>query len=320
MCLCFINSWSQRLRLGKEVALALAACHATGVLHRDVTSFNVMLSEMHEGNDAAAEHALRWHEAVRAQCGCVCMHAVSLAHVPWPFPMYHCTTAQWMFEGVRCMQSEEGDVVELWSLPWATRLIDFGLSKNGVARGGQSAATASIDMHSLPWMAPEIIQGGQHLQAGDVYGLGMVLWELLTTHQPPVRTLPSFVAEDAGTVAEQDAAGPCAPALLEMQRLEAEGSTGELMRKLHGVPCPVLPEIFGVIQATQRRCPEDRITAAEVAQQLAELELKCQAHAQEPVFGEDDGLARYWRDSGSVGDEELTPFSDLTPFSSCSTL
>ena len=74
-----------------------------------------------------------------------------------------------------------------------------------------------------------------------------------------------------------------------------------------------------MIQATQRRCPEDRITAAEVAQQLAELELKCQAHAQEPVFGEDDGLARYWRDSGSVGDEELTPFSDLTPFSSCST-
>ena len=73
MCLCFINSWSQRLRLGKEVALALAACHASGVLHRDVTSFNVMLSDMHEGTEAAAEHALRWHEAVRAGHDCACM-------------------------------------------------------------------------------------------------------------------------------------------------------------------------------------------------------------------------------------------------------
>jgi serine/threonine protein kinase len=65
MCLCIINSWSQRIRLGKEIALALAACHASGVLHRDVTSFNVMLSDMNEGNETAVEHALRWHEVVR---------------------------------------------------------------------------------------------------------------------------------------------------------------------------------------------------------------------------------------------------------------
>ena len=64
-----------------------------------------------------------------------------------------CYSTQWRFEGVRCVQSDDEDVMEVWSLPWATRLIDFGLSKNGVARGGQSAAGASIDMHSLPWLS-----------------------------------------------------------------------------------------------------------------------------------------------------------------------
>lgn len=217
------------------------------------------------------------------------------------------------------VQSDDGDVLEVWSLPWATRLIDFGLSKNGVARSGVHATTASIDMHSLPWMAPEIIQGSQHLQSGDVYGLGMVLWELLTTHQPPVRTLPSFVAGGNHGSASQDAAGPCAPALLEMQRLEEQDRTADLMRKLHGVPCPVLSDIFDVIQATQCSDPNDRISAAEVAQRLADLEVKCQSLPVEPIFME-DGLLRYWRESDSVREENLTPFSELTPFSSCSSL
>lgn len=224
------------------------------------------------------------------------------------------------FDGLVCVQNDDGDVLEVWSLPWATRLIDFGLSKNGVARGGGDPATASIDMHSLPWMAPEIIQGSQHLQSGDVYGLGMVLWELLTTHKPPVRTLPSFVAGGKDGSGSQDTAGPCEPALLEMQRLESQGRTADLMRKLHGVPCPVLSEIFDVIQATQCCDPHDRISAAEVAQRLADLEVKCQSQPVEPSFMDDDVLARYWRESGSVREEELTPFSDLTPFSSSSTL
>jgi serine/threonine protein kinase len=217
------------------------------------------------------------------------------------------------------VQTHDGDVLEVWSLPWATRLIDFGLSKNGVARGGQDPATASIDMHSLPWMAPEIIQGSQHLQSGDVYGLGMVLWELLTTHKPPVRTLPSCLAGGKNASVSQDTAGPCAPALLEMQQLEAQGRTGDLMRKLHGVPCPVLSEIFDVIQATQCSNPRDRLSAAEVAQRLADLEAKCQSLPVEAISME-DGLARYWREPDSVREEDYTPFSELTPFSSSSTL
>ena len=65
MCLCFINSWSQRLRLCREIASALAACHAAGVLHRDLTSFNVMLSDMLELQPGAQDWALRWQETVR---------------------------------------------------------------------------------------------------------------------------------------------------------------------------------------------------------------------------------------------------------------
>lgn len=65
MCLCFINSWSQRLRLCREIAAALAACHAAGVLHRDLTSFNIMLSDMLEVQPGAETWALSWSEAVR---------------------------------------------------------------------------------------------------------------------------------------------------------------------------------------------------------------------------------------------------------------
>jgi serine/threonine protein kinase len=213
------------------------------------------------------------------------------------------------------VQNDDEEVLEVWSLPWATRLIDFGLSKNGVARGGKDPAAQSIDMHSLPWMAPEIIRGSQHLKSGDVYGLGMVLWELLTTHKPPVRTLPSFVACGNST-SSQDASGSCSAALIEMLRLEEQGRTADLMRKLHGVPCPVLPEVFRVIEATQCSDPHERISASEVAQRLADLEAKCQELPVAPIFMEDDGLARYWRDTSSVDEEELTPFSDLSPLSS----
>jgi serine/threonine protein kinase len=65
MSLCFINSWSQRLRLCREIASALAACHAAGVVHRDLTSFNIMLSEMQDVQPGAQSQALCWRDVVR---------------------------------------------------------------------------------------------------------------------------------------------------------------------------------------------------------------------------------------------------------------
>jgi hypothetical protein len=64
MSLCVINSWVQRLRLCREIAAALAKCHAAGVLHRDLTSFNVMLSETQEAATAAQADALCWRDQV----------------------------------------------------------------------------------------------------------------------------------------------------------------------------------------------------------------------------------------------------------------
>jgi hypothetical protein len=66
MSMCFINSWAARLRVCREIASALAACHAAGVLHRDLTSFNVMLSDMHDVSAGAQDDALCWREPVRS--------------------------------------------------------------------------------------------------------------------------------------------------------------------------------------------------------------------------------------------------------------
>jgi serine/threonine protein kinase len=211
------------------------------------------------------------------------------------------------------MQDEDGATLELWSLPWATRLIDFGLSKNGVARSSQSAATASIDMHSLPWMAPEMILGSQHLQSSDVWGLGMVLWELLTTHSPPARALPAFVPGSLSSACADTPRNPCEAALVELLELERDGKSAALIRKLHGVPCPVLREVVDLIRATQRIEPSDRISAAEVAARLAELESQCrEAHSGLLLAPEDQGLARYWMEFESVSEEELLPFSSTS--------
>ena len=67
MSLCVLNSWAQRVRLCREVASALAACHAAGVLHRDLTSFNVMLSDMQDMAQATSSDALNWHKRVRSR-------------------------------------------------------------------------------------------------------------------------------------------------------------------------------------------------------------------------------------------------------------
>jgi hypothetical protein len=73
MSLCFINSWAARLRVCREIASALAACHAAGVLHRDLTSFNVMLSDMHDISAGAQDDALCWLETVRSHANLPCM-------------------------------------------------------------------------------------------------------------------------------------------------------------------------------------------------------------------------------------------------------
>lgn len=84
MSLCFINSWAQRLRICREIASALATCHAAGVLHRDLTSFNVMLSEAHDAAQAArGEEALCWHERARFSHDVVFSAMLIANHLQW---------------------------------------------------------------------------------------------------------------------------------------------------------------------------------------------------------------------------------------------
>jgi serine/threonine protein kinase len=64
-----------------------------------------------------------------------------------------------------CVQLEDGEEAQMWSLPWSTRLIDFGLSKRYAADASGLNAACTIDTHSIAWMAPETFSSAQHLQA-----------------------------------------------------------------------------------------------------------------------------------------------------------
>lgn len=204
----------------------------------------------------------------------------------------------------------------MWSLPWATRLIDFGLSKHSMDQ--TLDAHASIDVHSIPWMAPEMFISTQHLQASDVYGLGMVIWEVLSTHKPPSSNIQTYIATGlAFSGATSDSPGPCEAELVQLLSMHERGDTAVLMRKLHGVPCPVLPELVHLIRDTQRYRPQDRITAAEAARRLAKLEALCADVPPGAVPQEDQELARYWRDTADAVEEVDV---DLAPFSSTSSM
>lgn len=213
------------------------------------------------------------------------------------------------------MQNEDGDAEDVWSLPWATRLIDFGLSKHSL-EAQPLDAHASIDVHSIPWMAPEMFISTQHLQASDVYGLGMVIWEVLSTHNPPTSYMQTYIATGlAFSGATSDSPGPCEQDLAQLVNMHERGDTAVLMRKLHGVPCPVLPELVALIRDTQRYQPQDRITAAEVARRLAKLEAACADVPPGVVPRDDQELARYWRDTADAVQEadcELAPFSSTS--------
>jgi serine/threonine protein kinase len=215
------------------------------------------------------------------------------------------------------VQDEDGNEVCLWSLPWATRLIDFGLSKHGLNMEHPIDAKASIDVHSIPWMAPETFMSTQHKQASDVYSFGMVLWEILTTHKPPTTGIQTYIATGMAFVgATRTSPGPCEDGLAELLALQARGEDATLMRKLHGMPCPVLEPLVELIRATHRYSPQDRITAADAARELAKLEADCQNYPVGCVPKNSQEMARYWMETYNRSEEA----EELRPFSSSSTL
>lgn len=61
------------------------------------------------------------------------------------------------------------------------KVLDFGIATN-VADGGTEASEAVIG--SPVTMSPEMIQRGQATPASDIYGMGVVLYHLLTGSYP----------------------------------------------------------------------------------------------------------------------------------------
>ncbi|PWA67177.1 hypothetical protein CTI12_AA312470 [Artemisia annua] len=65
---------------------------------------------------------------------------------------------------------------------------DFGLSKikrNTLVSGGVRG--------TLPWMAPELLNGGSNSEKVDVFSFGIVLWEILTCEEPYANMHPGAI-------------------------------------------------------------------------------------------------------------------------------
>ncbi len=67
----------------------------------------------------------------------------------------------------------------------AVKLADFGIAR--VARDSVSRLTGTVTAGTLMYMAPELVMGEKATPQGDLYGLGAVLYELLSG-EPPFHT------------------------------------------------------------------------------------------------------------------------------------
>lgn len=105
-------------------------------------------------------------------------------------------------------------------------LTDFGLSKEGVAgfRGARSFCG------SVAYLAPEIVRRQEHGHAVDIYGLGVLLYEMLVG-------LPPYYTDDRETLFRN----------IESARLR--------------VPAHVSPSASSLIQALMERNPAQRLGA-----------------------------------------------------------
>ena len=64
------------------------------------------------------------------------------------------------------------------------KLTDFGLSKIKLETKTTTAGTATIS-GTIRWMAPELLKrGGRPSKESDVYGFGMILWEIASRKVP----------------------------------------------------------------------------------------------------------------------------------------
>ena len=111
-------------------------------------------------------------------------------------------------ENVLCLSSaDDGDA-------WDVKLLDFGTAHIATARGATDTITGTPE-----YLAPERITGGAPRASGDIYALGVILYEMLCGVTP-------FAGGDATTILHRhlserpQPAGACRGEVLD-ERLEA---------------------------------------------------------------------------------------------------
>eukprot|EP01119_Soliformovum_irregulare_P016349 TRINITY_DN4710_c0_g2_i3.p1 TRINITY_DN4710_c0_g2~~TRINITY_DN4710_c0_g2_i3.p1 ORF type:complete len:1173 (+),score=432.27 TRINITY_DN4710_c0_g2_i3:488-3520(+) len=64
-----------------------------------------------------------------------------------------------------------------WFSPAVAKVADFGLS-------GAIQTVSNREVANPIWLAPEIMNGAEFSESSDIYGFGIILWEILTRKEP----------------------------------------------------------------------------------------------------------------------------------------
>ncbi|MDH3816880.1 MAG: serine/threonine-protein kinase, partial [Acidobacteriota bacterium] len=152
------------------------------------------------------------------------------------------------------------------------KILDFGLAKLTLPEADLSTETptATLDtapgglIGTIPYMAPEQVQGQPADHRSDIFGLGVVLYEMLTGHRPfggstSVETAAAILKEDPEPIS---AAAPAVPSTLS-----------------------------GVVSKCLEKRPEDRFSSAhDLSLTLGAIDTA----APEPPVGENSIIAKRW--------------------------
>lgn len=134
--------------------------------------------------------------------------------------------------------------------PSGAKLTDFGLARR---TEGSSLTTSGRVMGSLPYMAPERVKGMNVTAASDVYGLGVVLFEMLTGRLP-------FEAADEEAMATRILTLP-AP-ILSRYRRDAPVGLDLLVIKMLSKQPELRPASAAAVAESLKEFPEGRAAAA----------------------------------------------------------